>query len=111
MDHQFQYWNQRGHPVCLCVCKPLQLSSSGRSSTDSVSSFFFLCFPSLQTDDKGVFSCVLSGEYHDAGIHYSLSPAELFDLSLRSIDFIFEGEATKQELRTLWLSEKEKLGL
>jgi len=63
----------------------------------------------MQTDDKGVFSCTLSGEYHEAGAHYEISREKLFQLSFNAIDFIFDEDSTKEQLRRLWVSEKSAL--
>ena len=55
----------------------------------------------LQTDDKGVFSTSLSEEYFIASQEFSLSATELFQLSLKAIDYIFD-ESVKQTLVKIW---------
>ena len=54
-----------------------------------------------QTDDKGVFSTSLSEEYFIASLEFSLSKTELFLLSLKAIDCIFD-ESVKQSLVKVW---------
>jgi adenosine deaminase len=60
----------------------------------------------LQTDDKGLFSTTLSNEYYLAAREAHLSKSELFDLSYKSIDFIFGGNDIKEKLRQHFLQRK-----
>ncbi|KAJ1983958.1 hypothetical protein H4R33_004557 [Dimargaris cristalligena] len=55
------------------------------------------------TDDKGVFCCSLSHEYERLAQVLQLSERELFDISLKSIDYIFDptGEV-KDQLKAAW---------
>lgn len=57
----------------------------------------------LQTDDKGVFSTSLSEEYSIASQTFSLSRKELFEISLKAVDYIFD-ENIKKELINFWSS-------
>lgn len=64
---------------------------------------------SQQTDDKGVFSTTLSEEYSIMARTFNLTEEQVWNLSFRSIDYIFEGDAVKNDLKELWKTEKEKL--
>ncbi|WAR00039.1 ADAL-like protein [Mya arenaria] len=64
-----------------------------------------------ETDDKGVFSTTLSREYSIAAETFSLSDQQMWDLSYRSIDFIFSGEHVKQMLRKKWTDSKDGLSV
>ncbi|ELU13338.1 hypothetical protein CAPTEDRAFT_219075 [Capitella teleta] len=77
-DHCFSQWRLIGHPCILC------------------------------TDDKGVFSTSLNEEYILAAKEFHLSFEELWDLSLQSIDSIFESKEFKTELKAKFLSAKER---
>ena len=59
----------------------------------------------FQTDDKGVFSTSLSEEYALAAQSFSLSKKELWNMSFQAINYVFEDEVTKEELRKLWMSD------
>ncbi|XP_072021995.1 N6-Methyl-AMP deaminase-like isoform X4 [Amphiura filiformis] len=80
-QHHFKYWYDKGHPCVFC------------------------------TDDKGVFHTTLSKEYHLAMMTFDLSRKQLWQLSERSIDFIFADDDVKQTLRKHWTNERSKLQL
>ncbi|XP_052766225.1 adenosine deaminase-like protein isoform X1 [Mya arenaria] len=80
-NHHFQYWYDLGHPCVIC------------------------------TDDKGVFSTTLSREYSIAAETFSLSDKQMWDLSYRSIDFIFSDEHVKHMLRKKWTDSKDRLSV
>ena len=63
----------------------------------------------LQTDDKGVFSTTLSEEYSMMARTFNLTEEQVWNLTFRSIDYIFEGEILKSDLKQLWKTEKEKI--
>lgn len=56
----------------------------------------------LCTDDKGVFSCTLSGEYKLASHHFGWDRKVLYQLSLSAIDHIFASDQVKGILRQKW---------
>lgn len=62
-------------------------------------SIFFSFF---QTDGKGVFQCSLSGEYILAAKAFQLGQEELWQLSEKSIDYIFADDKTKKKLKSQW---------
>ncbi|XP_069078469.1 adenosine deaminase-like protein isoform X1 [Pleurodeles waltl] len=70
--HHFGYWYKMGHPLALC------------------------------TDDKGVFATDLSQEYQLAASTFELNPAQIWDLSYKSIKYIFASDDVKSTLREKW---------
>ncbi|XP_069744833.1 adenosine deaminase-like protein [Narcine bancroftii] len=70
--HHFQYWYNCGHPCVLC------------------------------TDGKGVFATNVSQEYQIAESSFSLSKAQIWELSYQSINYIFAPENVKSDLRSHW---------
>lgn len=63
----------------------------------------------LQTDDKGVFSITLSEEYSIMAKTFNLTEEEVWDLTLNSIDYIFENDSVKNALKETWKAEKQKI--
>jgi len=61
----------------------------------------------LCTDDKGVFSCSLSGEYHLAASTFSWDKKELFSLSRSAISHTFATSDEKKKLLNQWDSWSE----
>ncbi|XP_023342034.1 adenosine deaminase-like protein isoform X3 [Eurytemora carolleeae] len=55
---------------------------------------FILC-----TDDKGVFSCSLSGEYRLAGEAFGWDSEKLFRVASKAVNYIFSGEEEKEMLK------------
>lgn len=78
-DHHFGYFYKSGHPCIIC------------------------------TDDKGVFNTTLSQEYEHAASAFSLSKDSLWQLTFTAIDYIFDSEKMKKELRTRWSSWYEQM--
>jgi len=56
----------------------------------------------LCTDDKGVFSCTLSGEYRIAAETFEWSNEQMYIMSLKAIDLCFAEEIEKNELKNEW---------
>jgi len=56
----------------------------------------------LCTDDKGVFSCTLSGEYSIAAESFGWTKEEMYDLSFNALEHAFMVEKEKEEMRELW---------
>ncbi|XP_021294696.1 adenosine deaminase-like protein [Herrania umbratica] len=65
----------------------------------------------LCTDDSGVFSTSLSGEYRLASSAFGLRKTEMFQLAETAIDFIFADDGVKEELRAIFEVATEKLHL
>ncbi|CAH1790085.1 unnamed protein product [Owenia fusiformis] len=76
-NHQFKYWYDMGHPCVVC------------------------------TDDKGVFATSLSKEYKLAAETFDISQQDLYQLSYKAIDHIFDTEDTKAILRQKWCTFAE----
>lgn len=66
-------------------------------------------YTTLQTDDKGVFSITLSEEYSIMAKTFNLTEEEVWDLTLNSIDYIFENDSVKNALKETWKAEKQKI--
>ncbi|XP_046863499.1 adenosine deaminase-like protein [Xenia sp. Carnegie-2017] len=77
-DHHFKDWLKMNHPLIIC------------------------------TDDKGVFVSSLSEEYFIAGRTFGLSKMELWELSYKSIEHIFQPDVVKQKLQEKWKKWKEQ---
>ena len=75
-NHHLAIWLKRGHPVIIC------------------------------TDDKGVFSTTLSEEYAIAGQTFSLSQQELWELAQSAVDYVFEGDSLKEELKIFYDTQR-----
>jgi len=56
----------------------------------------------LCTDDKGVFSCTLSGEYSIAAQTFGWTNQDLYNLSFSALEHSFLGFEEKEELRKVW---------
>ena len=62
----------------------------------------------ISTDDKGVFSCTLSGEYHLVMKHFKWTRERLYEISFHSIDYCFASNKTKIKLKNAWREWKQK---
>ncbi|ELW48104.1 Adenosine deaminase-like protein [Tupaia chinensis] len=61
------------------------------------------------TDDKGVFATHLSQEYQLAAETFNLTQSQVWELSYKSINYIFASESTRSELRKKWNHLKPKV--
>ena len=75
-DHHVKEMFQKGLPFCIC------------------------------TDDKGVFSCSSTDEHLKAMEILKLNQDQMFDLSFKSINYIFANECKKDELRSKMIELK-----
>uniref|UniRef100_A0A8C7BLR3 N6-Methyl-AMP deaminase n=2 Tax=Mustelinae TaxID=169418 RepID=A0A8C7BLR3_NEOVI len=78
-QHHFGFWYSIAHPSVIC------------------------------TDDKGVFATHLSQEYQLAAETFNLTQSQVWDLSYKSIDYIFASDSTRSELRRKWNHLKPKV--
>ncbi|XP_047592443.1 adenosine deaminase-like protein isoform X2 [Lutra lutra] len=78
-QHHFGFWYSIAHPSVIC------------------------------TDDKGVFATHLSQEYQLAAETFNLNQSQVWDLSYKSIDYIFASDSTRSELRRKWNHLKPKV--
>ncbi|KXJ27227.1 Adenosine deaminase-like protein [Exaiptasia diaphana] len=58
------------------------------------------------TDDKGVFSTTLSQEYEIMMTVLGLSPIQVWNISYKSIDYIFADSSVKERLVRIWKSQQ-----
>ena len=70
-NHHLAFWHKMGHPIVIC------------------------------TDDKGVFSTSLSEEYAIAGETFSLGQEDLWCLARSAVDYTFESDSFKEDLRRM----------
>lgn len=87
--------------VCLtsnitCACVP-GVREHQAGLLHSAGLPFILC-----TDDKGVFSCSLSGEYCLAAEAFTWDRRELFSISRAAIEHCFTSQVDKENMRQLW---------
>jgi hypothetical protein len=57
----------------------------------------------------GIFLTTLSGEYFLASKYFGLSKESLFDLAVKSIDYVFQPQSFKACLKAKFLSYREQL--
>ena len=63
----------------------------------------------LGTDDKGVFSTTLSNEYTIAANALQLNNQQLFEWSKSSIDYIFDNQQIKNDLKDFWTKKHKDI--
>lgn len=73
--------------------------------------YIFLFYFVWQTDDKGVFSTTLSEEYSVMARTFNLTEEQVWNLTFKSIDYIFGGEDLKHDLKELWKSFKGRCNM
>ncbi|CAG8490950.1 2135_t:CDS:2 [Scutellospora calospora] len=90
-------------PIEMCMTSNVVCNIVKNYKEHHIKDFLYDNHPCcLSTDDKGVFFSNLSTEYSIAASTFSLSPKQLFDLSYRCINYIFESENVKENLRKVW---------
>lgn len=55
----------------------------------------------LQTDDKGVFGTTLSKELNLANQHFGLTKSDLYEMTVKSINYTFASDKEKEDLRQI----------
>ncbi|KAL6992745.1 adenosine deaminase [Sarracenia purpurea var. burkii] len=118
-----------GHACCfgeeewrkLKACKiPVEICLTSNIRTETISSIDLHHFVDLYnaehpivlcTDDAGVFSTSLSGEYILAASTFGFGRIEMFRLARNAIEFIFADDAVKRELREIFDFAARKLDL
>lgn len=99
-------------PVEICLTSNLRTASVSSIDIHHFADLYNAKHPlALCTDDSGVFSTTLSGEYVLASSAFGLGKGEMFELSRNAIDFIFEHDGVKEELREIFDSAARKLDL
>ncbi|XP_052183598.1 N6-mAMP deaminase isoform X2 [Diospyros lotus] len=99
---------------------PVEICLTSNIRTETISSLDVHHFADLYnaehpivlcTDDSGVFSTSLSGEYSLASSTFGLGRIEMFRLAQKAIEFVFADDAVKGELRQMFDSAARKLNL
>ncbi|KAG6691548.1 hypothetical protein I3842_10G068700 [Carya illinoinensis] len=99
---------------------PVEICLTSNITTASVSSLDVHHFADLYkekhplvlcTDDSGVFSTSLSKEYNLAASAYGLGKREMFELARNAVEFLFENDEVKQDLRSIFDLAAKKLDL
>eukprot|EP01118_Nematostelium_gracile_P014679 TRINITY_DN577_c0_g1_i2.p1 TRINITY_DN577_c0_g1~~TRINITY_DN577_c0_g1_i2.p1 ORF type:complete len:266 (+),score=70.53 TRINITY_DN577_c0_g1_i2:219-1016(+) len=95
------------NPIPLEICLTSNLVTHQLAIEEHHFKTFYRDYPVvLCTDDKGVFLTCLSQEYLLASQSFGLKEEELFQLSFKSIDYIFAEEDIKEQLKNKFLSLK-----
>ncbi|XP_016443942.2 N6-mAMP deaminase [Nicotiana tabacum] len=90
---------------------PVEICLTSNIRTETISSLDIHHFADLYnsghpivlcTDDSGVFSTSVSGEYSLAASAFGIQNREMFQLARSAINFIFAGDKVKQELEQLF---------
>ncbi|KAI5656817.1 hypothetical protein M9H77_25610 [Catharanthus roseus] len=99
---------------------PVEVCLTSNIRTESISSLDVHHFADLYnsehplilcTDDPGVFSTSVSGEYILASTTFGLGQKEMFRLASNAVDFIFADNRVKEELKVTFASASRELDL
>ncbi|XP_057463155.1 N6-mAMP deaminase [Actinidia eriantha] len=99
---------------------PVEICLTSNIRTETISSIDLHHFVDLYnaqhpmvlcTDDVGVFSTSLSGEYVLASSTFGLGRSKMFHLARNAVEFVFSDDVVKQELRQIFDSAARKLDL
>jgi adenosine deaminase len=92
-----------GIPIEICLTSNLKCKIVKDIATHHFHDFHMDDHPViLCTDDKGIFLSDLSQEYFLASKAFNLGKKELFDLAYKSVEYIFDTEDVKQDLRSIF---------
>ncbi|CAI2170803.1 3278_t:CDS:2 [Funneliformis geosporum] len=90
-------------PIEMCMTSNVLCNTVKNYQEHHLRDFILMKYPCcICTDDKGVFFSDLSNEYVIAASTFSLNPKNLFELSFQSIDYIFDCDDIKIQLRKIW---------
>ncbi|CAN4117419.1 unnamed protein product [Withania somnifera] len=90
---------------------PVEICLTSNIRTETISSMDIHHFADLYnsghpivlcTDDSGVFSTSVSGEYSLASSSFGIQKREMFQLARNAVNFIFAGNKVKQELEQVF---------
>lgn len=99
-------------PVEICLTSNIQTKTVSSIDDHHFVDLFEAKHPLvLCTDDVGVFSTSLSGEYFLAASSYGLGKRELFHLARNAIEFIFAEDEVKRELGEIFNSAATRLNI
>ena len=98
-----------GIPTEICLTSNAQCKSVVAFEESHLIPFYEAGLPvCICTDDKGAFFTSSTEEHERAMDALKLSEDEMFELSMKSIDYTFAGEETKNMLRSKFVEWKQK---
>lgn len=87
-------------PIEICLTSNIRTCSISSLDVHHFGDLYHAKHPLiLCTDDSGIFSTSLSGEYILAASSFGLGKKEMFELGRNAIEFIFADDEIKRELR------------
>ncbi|KAF4372513.1 hypothetical protein CsatB_012761 [Cannabis sativa] len=99
-------------PVEICLTSNIRTNTISSLDVHHFAELYEEKHPlSLCTDDVGVFSTSLSGEYKLAASAFGLGKKELFQLAKNAVEFVFADNLVKRDLREMFNSAANKLDL
>ncbi|KAA8515486.1 hypothetical protein F0562_018903 [Nyssa sinensis] len=97
-------------PVEICLTSNIRTASIASIDVHHFADLYNAKHPIvLCTDDAGVFSTSLSGEYSLASSAFDLGKKEMFQLARNTTELIFADDEVKQEVREIFESAARKL--
>jgi len=106
----FSYMQATKIPLEICLTSNLKSQTVKNLKEHPFLRFYKEGYPiTLSTDDKCLFSITLSHEYLLVASEAHLSKSALFDISFKSIDYIFSDDYTKEQLRQYFSRRKPML--
>lgn len=95
-------------PSEMCLTSNVNCKSVESYDGHHVKHFYKENVPfSICTDDKGAFSCSLTQEFERVVQLLQLSEQETYELTVKTIDYIFAGQETKDKLKGMFHQTKE----
>ncbi|XVF26005.1 hypothetical protein REPUB_Repub13aG0263000 [Reevesia pubescens] len=99
-------------PVEICLTSNIRTETISSIEIHHFGDLYMAKHPLvLCTDDSGVFSTSLSGEYTLTSSAFGLGKTKMFQLAENAIDFIFADNGVKEDLKAIFRVAGEKLDL
>ncbi|XP_024024713.1 adenosine deaminase-like protein [Morus notabilis] len=99
-------------PVEICLTSNIRTNTISSLDVHHFADLYNAKHPLvLCTDDVGVFSTSLSGEYKVASSAFGLGKGEMFQLARNAVEFVFADDGVKRELREVFNSAENRLDL
>ncbi|PHT35903.1 hypothetical protein CQW23_23603 [Capsicum baccatum] len=90
-------------PVEICLTSNIRTETISSVDIHHFADLYISGHPIvLCTDDSGVFSTSISGEYSLASSSFGIQKREMFQLARNAVNFIFAGNKVKQELEQIF---------
>ncbi|PON38398.1 Adenosine/AMP deaminase domain containing protein [Parasponia andersonii] len=97
-------------PVEICLTSNIRTNTISSLDVHHFADLYKANHPLiLCTDDVGVFSTSLSGEYKIAASAFGLGKRELFQLARNAVEFVFADDLVKSDLREIFNSAAKRL--